>query len=673
MDLSARIEKTTSVPISFFTRVKDFLWACVESRYTGIVCSFLIPAVIISYSFISMQISLSWTGVFDNLVFILLFTLMLNGLLNSRLLSVRVGLSFIFVALVSVFFLSNTMYYRFFHTWGQADNIKLIDMLPLVWRAVFVLSKPVDFIFYLMVPMFLWQFSMLSFVRMSTRRTSGLLLMLIFFFTGHQAFASQQLMYVESNPFFFTIRQKIVQWRMKGDVGKVKLGLDSRKFQVTNSSLYQSANLEEFPFQVMPNPNIKPLPQAIPGKPNVVLILVESLRAYELGAYGAPVSFTPNLDRLAREGMMFKNYYAVGSQTIRGECAIHSSFNPNAAGGPIYSVKPDLSMVTLPMALKRNGYKTSWIGSTPPHITKKFNFLSQHGIDAFDKDVPKPYKVFGMGAGDEYLMDYAFDLLLKKEGPFFAEIMTLSNHFPFDGEFPTNDRVPKVEGEEFYQKYTKSVYYTDYCLGKFFEKVRKSPLAKNTVFIITGDHGIWFYPEQIKDVVMKQEIYFRGPLIFWSPSHIKPQVIDTLASQLDVTPTILDMLNIHEPNAFLGSSLFRNDTPERFIFMVQDGRWNFRKKDMYAYDVGPEIFAGHPPFDIMEYARTIKDRDMEHIFFRASHDLMVSNDVRMSNLLTIKESRDVKRFAEEAMQVYGEAIYNDRVFKKEDYQSYFSK
>jgi len=134
-----------------------------------------------------------------------------------------------------------------------------------------------------------------------------------------------------------------------------------------------------------------------------------------------------------------------------------------------------------------------------------------------------------------------------------------------DYEFPTNGIAPRVNSNKLYHDYTRGIYYSDYALGSFFDKVRKSKLAENTLFIITADHGVWIYPDnKAIDNVIKQEIYFRMPLLFWSPKLIVPGVNPVLGSQLDIAPTILDIIRIRAKNSFLGTSLLRNDTEPRF-------------------------------------------------------------------------------------------------------------
>ena len=160
---------------------------------------------------------------------------------------------------------------------------------------------------------------------------------------------------------------------------------------------------------------------------------MESVRAYESGACGAdPLVDAHTLDRLAGEGVLFKNFYANSYHTARAEFA-NSFFFParQVQGSPETIARPRLSLLTWPSLLKRHGYATPlWIGSYTPTYDNKQEFLSHHGIDAFYSSLPKGFRKVGWGPSDEDLFSYAFDVLSAQRAPYFAEIMTLSDRTP---------------------------------------------------------------------------------------------------------------------------------------------------------------------------------------------------------------------------------------------------
>lgn len=309
----------------------------------------------------------------------------------------------------------------------------------------------------------------------------------------------------------------------------------------------------------------------IPRKYNIIIILMESFRAYECGFLGAEPSFTPCLDRLTKKAKIYDNFYANGSQTTRGELATLCSIYPNPVGVSAYLVNPNLDLISLPQILQDLGYETLWFSGYTAEAGNKRAFLSKHGIEKIiDRDVlPPAQKPFiGWGMDDEELFQNVWDILKECNQPFFAQITTLSNHYG-ESTYPTDSTVPKVDGSPRYDRYAKGVYYTDYTVAGFVEKVLDSELAWSTLIVITGDHGIWLFPSGIDDAAQKREIYFRSPLCIWGPPDVvEPGVDHTLGSQVDIAPTLTQMLNIYRPNTFLASSLVNKQIPQEQRYVI---------------------------------------------------------------------------------------------------------
>lgn len=681
------IEKSSSAPYSFrvnFSRFSlrplvrffmhllhplDYVHSPQQSHgrtLRSILLQISIPVVVVCYALWSMGARTQAAGLVDHVMFVILFFLIYSRLLMIRSLFRRMMLSFAFVMVLTTFFLFIVLNFRFFHSWGQMDALKQWDDVFAIWSGIMVLLHPFDLLIGLLIPLLLWQLSMLSDRRMGLSIRRPFFLMAILLASYHYKLTIGENRYSEQNPVFYVFRQKIAQLQLSyGYLLNPRRGPRRWKndaFVAVNESLYKHAKNAAFPFLKTPLPDAKPLPFALDSKPNVVVILLESFRAFESGAYGASPSFTPNIDRLAKEGVLLRNFYANGAQTIRGEFAIHASYVPNMRGAPVYLNQPKLNILTLPMVLKKNGYSTFWIGSHPPTFDKKIEFLSRHGVDNFRYDVPAEGRKLGWGAPDRDLFDYALNILTKEKGPVFAEIMTLSGHFPFN-DYPTDGQAPPVKGSALYQKYCRALYYTDFALGEFLQKAQRSPLAKNTIFIITGDHGIWVYPDgdRYAGRALRQEIFFRVPGLLWSPHLLKPRVIEGVSSHVDLTPSVLDLLGLHPTNAFLGTSVFRDDVHPRFAFMVQDARWNLRMGDEYAYDVGPEAFLSHYPAGTTLDYQTLKNKN-EHIFFKSIPNLF--NTLGESGTVLLPDDRveQLRSFADEGVETFDQSLLKDRIY-----------
>ncbi|MHC4416956.1 MAG: LTA synthase family protein [Planctomycetota bacterium] len=322
-----------------------------------------------------------------------------------------------------------------------------------------------------------------------------------------------------------------------------------------------------------------------PAKYNIILILMESVRTYECGFLGAEPSFTPELDKLAKNARVYTNFYANGSQTVRAEIGLLCSIYPNPVGVPTYLVNPNLKVISLPEILGETGYDTLWFSAYTADFDNKRNFLTRHGVKKlFDRDVlPKPQRpVIGWGMNDVEMFQNVWKIIEDQDEPFFAEITTLSSHGG-RWEYPTDRSAPKIKDSARYKSYARGIYYTDSAVAKFIRKVQNSRLALNTIIIITGDHGVWVFPSEITDPLQKQEIYFRTPLCVWGPPElVQPGIDHTLGSHIDVAPTLLDMLNIHRRNTFLGQSLVNTKIPhqQRYVLAYLGSIPYFRAGDV---------------------------------------------------------------------------------------------
>jgi len=631
-----------------------------------LACAIALSATVIGYSFTVMEIAPTPAGLADHAASALLFPLLFAVAFKLPGRFPRALFTFLLTAVFSIFFLFNTLHYRFFHTWGEMDALQQWDDLITLGAAVRSLIRGPDIVFLAVIPFLLWAAAQRGNAISEGRRAlAGLGMALICFVAAHHWLASPGELFSESDPLFYALRIKAALFYSP----PIRLGSPEEerrqaiRFQLLNKTVYSRPAASGYPLEKTPLPKRSALPFAIQTRPNVVIILMESVRALECGAYGGSPTLTPNLDRLAAQGIQFQNFYANGCQTVRAEFAIQTSYLPRLVGAPEYRQCPKLSVLTLPQVLKMKGYRTLWISSYSPTYDDKIGFLSAHGIESFYSDPPTTSPKRGWGPPDEDLFRYVRDVLSKEKQPFFAEVMTLSNHYPWQDGIPTASQTPPVRGESLYQSYAQGIYYTDYAIGQFLEAIRGTPLAENTVFVVLGDHGIWLFPEResLRGLASRQEAYFRIPCLLWSPRLLKPQRIAALGSQIDLAPTILDLLDIAVPNAFLGTSLFRDDTDKRFVLMVHDGRWNLRRGSDYDYDAGPELFESHFPF------RSGKSEDesrSRRLHFTSSDDVLRSQDEARGMPLGEEASRDMDRFGTEALGFYNALMTADGIWPR---------
>lgn len=300
-------------------------------------------------------------------------------------------------------------------------------------------------------------------------------------------------------------------------------------------------------------------------KKNIVLITVESLSADYLKAYQNTDNITPNLDTLMTHSLVFDNLYAVGNRTVRGLEAL-SLCIPPSAGESIIKRPDNKGLFTIGSILRSKGYVSRFIYGGDSYFDNMGEYFSGNGYRVTDeKDFSKSEITFSniWGTCDEDSYRKAlrvFESDAKSEKPFFADIMTISNHRPFT--YPAGKI--RISGDP--KSRQGGVKYTDYAIGQFMKEARTKSWFANTVFIIVADHcassaGATSIP------IDKYHI----PAIVYSPGFIAPRHISKLCSQIDLMPTVLSLLNFSYQSRFVGqnilSSTFR---PRAFMATYQD-------------------------------------------------------------------------------------------------------
>jgi phosphoglycerol transferase MdoB-like AlkP superfamily enzyme len=283
------------------------------------------------------------------------------------------------------------------------------------------------------------------------------------------------------------------------------------------------------------------------GRMNVVVVMEESLGSEFSRLFGGGRDLTPHLDRYAQEGVWFSRMYAQGTRTVRGLEAISSSFPPI----PTVSIvrRPNnAGIATWGKVMHDAGYSTSFLYGGYGYFDNMNTFFGSNGYEIVDrKDIPNPRFGNIWGVSDEDLFDAAlahFDAKAASGRPFFAQIMTTSNHKPFT--FPPGiPGVPEKGGGR-----DAGVRYADYALDRFLRDARSHPWFANTVFVVVADHGARVYGKS--QIPLKS---FEIPCLVWAPGRIAPQRIDELSSQIDVAPTVLGLLGLPYQAPFFGRDI----------------------------------------------------------------------------------------------------------------------
>jgi phosphoglycerol transferase MdoB-like AlkP superfamily enzyme len=281
---------------------------------------------------------------------------------------------------------------------------------------------------------------------------------------------------------------------------------------------------------------------------NVVLISVESLSASFLSAFGNREHLTPNLDRLADEGMLFTRLYATGTRTVRGLEALTLSIPPTP-GHSIVKRPDNDNLFTLGEVFKEKGYEPMYLYGGYGYFDNMNAFFSGNGYTVIDRTALKPGEISYeniWGVADEDLFRLAvreLDARAAAGKPFFAHIMTVSNHRPFTYPEGRID-IPSKTGRE------GGVKYTDFAIGQFIEAARAKPWFDGTLFVIVADHT---HKGRGRTELPIENYHI--PMIVYAPKHVAPRRVDTIASQIDVGPTVLALLDFSYRSRFFGHDI----------------------------------------------------------------------------------------------------------------------
>lgn len=302
------------------------------------------------------------------------------------------------------------------------------------------------------------------------------------------------------------------------------------------------------------NPANDSIERMIPGHPgkrptNLVVILVESFGAEFWGSLNdSQTTYTPEMDALSKDGMLFTNLYASGNRTVRGMEGVLASFPP-LPGDSIVKRHLSKNVATLARLFKQQNYETVFLYGGRGVFDGMRAFNTRNGYDRFieQKDFRSPTFSTVWGVCDEDLMHRTVDelrALHDRKKPFFATVLTVSNHKPYT--YPPG-RIPEDPNQ---RRRTNAVKYTDWALGDFFRLVKKEAFYKDTVFAVVADHGARVYGSQTMPITS-----YRIPLVVVGPNVRAGSRNNTMGSSLDVGPTLIGLMGFPYKSVFFGRDL----------------------------------------------------------------------------------------------------------------------
>ncbi|MBX2945695.1 MAG: sulfatase-like hydrolase/transferase [Cyclobacteriaceae bacterium] len=301
------------------------------------------------------------------------------------------------------------------------------------------------------------------------------------------------------------------------------------------------------------------------AQPNILLIILESFTADVIEPLGGMPGVAPRLNELCREGILFDQLYANGDRTDKGLVSILSAFPAQPKGSIIKYPQKTQRLPYLSVKLEELGYKNSFVYGGDADFANYNSFLTagryRHitSVDDFDDDL----YTTKWGVHDEYVFKQTLhEIDTTQSTPFFKTVLTLSSHEPFDVPME-----PVFEGADDEARFLNSCHYTDKWLGNFIANAKQKPWWKNTLIIITADHGHRFPGNKRYETKEK----FRIPMLWIGGVVQKDTVVHTMGNQSDIANTLLAQLGKPSPDFIFSKNLLGSPVKDFAVYIFNDG------------------------------------------------------------------------------------------------------
>ena len=309
-------------------------------------------------------------------------------------------------------------------------------------------------------------------------------------------------------------------------------------------------------------------------KPNIVIFILESNAKEYYGAFNKNSKipnykgYTPFVDSLAQHSMIYTNAYSNGYKSIHAMSSILAGI-PSFKDAFTSSPYPKQKTESLVSTLKSEGYTTSFFHGAP---NGSMGFLGYSNILEFDNYYGKneynnDSEFDGVwGIWDEPFFQYFNTTISKKKQPFLATLFSVSSHEPYqipekyEGKFPKGD-----------VNIHQCIGYTDFALKQFFKSAKKEPWFNNTIFVLVGDHGNTIFYDDYKKEVNKNKV----AMLIYKPNSKFVGEYKDYAQQIDLYPTILDMIGYDKPFRSWGRSLVGDSKIAPFLIRYSANVYQF--------------------------------------------------------------------------------------------------
>jgi lipoteichoic acid synthase len=312
---------------------------------------------------------------------------------------------------------------------------------------------------------------------------------------------------------------------------------------------------------------------------NVIIVVMESVGARNLELYGARYHDTPNLIRLAHHAADFTRMYASMPHSSSAIAALFSSLYPRHSWPCTTADTPGLPIPSLASVLDAHGYRAGFIHAGSLSWDHEGEFLRRHGFEVEEQE-------YQPESTDQVMLNEGLDWIERNRGgPFLLVLWTKDTHAPYS---PMHQFDFGVKDAPF-GRYLDAVASSDALIGQLAARLDELGLAGDTVLIVTGDHGEAFGEHgQLYHDVSAYDEEVRTPLLIVSPRLFpNPLKTDLPAQEIDLAPTVVDLLGYQIPPQWQGRSLFAPDRAGRIYLFADVGFFRLAVIDgplKYMYD-----------------------------------------------------------------------------------------
>lgn len=360
-------------------------------------------------------------------------------------------------------------------------------------------------------------------------------------------------------------------------------------------------------------------------KPNVVIVIMESMSAAKMKRGGNPNNLTPFLDSLSYNSIYFDNFYTSGRHTFNG---IFSTLFSFPAIYSEHTMKRLRKYNGISNALKKNDYQTIYFTTHDGQFDNVEAFLLDNDFDRVvsQKDFPFGELKTAFGVTDDYLFRFSIPILNKLEAnskPFLSVFMTVSDHIPY--------YIPEYFNPTADDEKQQIVQYADWSIKQFMKEASKQKWFNNTIFVFLADHGVPINAEYAMSLD-----YHHSPFMIYASGNLNMSTQKScIASQIDVFPTIMGLLKLPYINNTLG------------IDLLNDSR-------KYA------IINGDNKIGVLdnEYLLIIKKKEKMQLHKYKTHD---KNNFYDEN---IEKAKEMEEYAKSNMQVYLDMMTRNQTYIK---------